>query len=528
MQPETLSFDVLIIGAGPAGLSTAIQLARKQRDLQICVIEKAAEIGGHIVSGAMLETAALDALIPDWQQLDVPVNVPVMREAFYYLTKHRRYRLPVPPAMKNHGNHIISLCELCRWLAKYATQLGVHVFAGFAGQQLLFNTTKDTVIGVQTSPVGANAPGVRLLAKQTVLAEGARGSLSEQAIKYFNLRQQTEPQTYAIGLKELWKIPQAVHQIGTAIHTVGWPLSRDTYGGGFIYHFREQLLAIGLVVGLDYRNPYLDPFQELQQLKRHPSIKPLLQGGECLSYGARALTEGGWQSLPKLTFPGGLLVGCAAGMVNIAKLKGIHNAIRSGMLAADAIAAALPAKISEAVAYPHVLQQSPIADELRKVRNLRAGFRPGLLTGLCYAAVEQYLLRGAAPWTFRYQPDHVALKPASQCKPIAYPKPDNTITFDKLTQIFLSHIRHREEQPCHLHLGDPQRAITNNLAKYAAPESRYCPAAVYTFVDLDNTPRLQISAANCIHCKTCDIKDPLQNITWQTPEGGSGPNYRIL
>lgn len=543
MQQETLEFDVLIIGAGPAGLSTAIQLAKygqqKNQTLQICVLEKSAEIGGHLLSGAILESAALTELIPNWRELNAPVEVAVSEEQFCYLNKNRSYRLPTPTVMKNHGNHIISLCELCRWLAEQATQLGVNIFPGFAAKTPLFNENKTAVIGIETSAVGLDKnakpteryqAGMRILAKQVVLAEGTRGSITKQIIQHFNLRQQAEPQTYALGIKELWKIPLAMHQPGKITHTVGWPLDNKTYGGGFIYHFKEQLLSIGLVLGLDYQNPYLDPFQELQRFKLHPSIKPLLQGGECISYGARTLNEGGWQCLPKLTFPGGLLVGCAAGMINVAKIKGIHNALRSGMLAAKAIVSHLneknvPIEINR---YEHTFQHSSIARELRQARNLRAGFHHGLLPGLCYAALDYYLLRGAVPWTLHHQSDHLATKTSKHYKPINYPKPDGKITFDKLTQVFLSGTRHREDQPCHLILKNPQQATQLNLTQYAGLESRYCPAAVYEFIDLDTTPRLQINFTNCIHCKACDVKDPKNNITWQPPEGGGGPNYRLM
>lgn len=539
MSRESMEFDVVIVGAGPAGLSTAIHLAQlaqqKNRPLTIAVLEKGATIGAHLLSGAVLEPGALNELIPNWQNIAQINKAPVTTDQFYWLTKKHALRLPKLKQMSNQGNFIISLGELCQFLSQEAEKLGVSIFPGFAAHQVLFDEN-NSVIGVQTGDFGLNKqrqptdryqPGINLLAKQTVFAEGCRGSLSELLIKKFNLRAVDKPQTYGIGIKEIWRVKSALHQPGKVIHTVGWPLQSDTYGGSFVYHLKNNLVAVGMVIGLDYPNPYLDPFQELQRFKTHPMIKPLLENGECLRYGARALNEGGFQATPQLTFPGGLLVGCAAGFVNIAKIKGIHNAIRSGMLAAKTIidAPVLTAQLSN---YQMAVEQSPIYQELYQVRNIRPAFHTGLLPGLLYSGIDQYLLRGKAPWTFSNHLDNLSLKPAVQCEPIVYPKADGKITFDKLTQVYLTATQHREDEPCHLLVRDPIIPIEVNWKIYAGPEQRYCPAGVYEFVNANGTPRLQINAANCIHCKTCDIKDPRQNIQWTTPEGGDGPNYQNM
>ncbi|OGT47360.1 MAG: electron transfer flavoprotein-ubiquinone oxidoreductase [Gammaproteobacteria bacterium RIFCSPHIGHO2_12_FULL_41_15] len=537
-----MEFDVLIIGAGPAGLSTAIHLAQcaKQNNLslEIAILEKGSQVGAHLLSGAVMDPVGLNALIPHWQERNAPVTVKVTQDYFYYLNKKKCYRLPTPSLMKNEGNYIISLGELCRWLAEQAESLGIQLFPGFAASTLLFNDDKSAILGVQTDDRGLDRqgqptvryqPGLDLFAKQTIFAEGCRGSLSQQLMQHFNLREKCDPQSYAIGVKELWKIPKEKHHMGTVIHTVGWPLDSKTYGGSFIYHFKDQLISLGLVIGLDYRNPYLDPFQELQQLKRHPMMNALLQGGECISYGARALNEGGWQAIPKLVFPGGLLVGCAAGMVNVGKIKGIHNAIRSGMLAAEAILQNLTQwQQKELTAYQTAFNQSPIYRELYTVRNLRPGFHYGLWSGLCYAALDYFIFRGHTPWTLHFKPDHIYLQPKSRYQPMHYPKPDNKITFDKLSQVFLTATNHRENEPCHLVLKDPRLATKINFTIYGGPEVYYCPAGVYEFISDHNEVRLQINATNCIHCKTCDIKDPRQNIIWKTPEGGEGPNYQQM
>lgn len=539
MQQQTLEFDVLIIGAGPAGLGSAIRLAqnakKEQKQLSIAVIEKAANIGAHSISGAILEPAALNELLPDWKQRNAPVSVEVSDEQLLYLTKKRSYRLPLLlPVMRNQGNYIISLSELCVWLAAQATELGVDILPGFAAQSLLFNEDKTRVTGIITQDMGLEKDGkagsryqqgIKLIAKQTIFAEGSRGSLSQQLMQHFRLNKGKNSQTYAIGIKELWKIDHKKHCIGQVVHATGWPLKSEIYGGGFMYHFKNNLLSIGMIIGLDYKNPHIDPFAELQRFKLHPKVKPLLQGGECIQFGARCLSEGGWQSLPELSFAGGMLVGCAAGMLNAGKLKGIHNALRSGMLAADAIIQQIDA--DKVNLYQKHFNKSGIAKELKKVRNLRPAFHRGLWRGICYSFIDQLVFRGLAPWTFRHRDDRLTLKPGSHYKAIQYPKPDNKITFDKSSQIFLSAIRHREDQPCHLQIRDLQKAHLS-YRHYGAPETRYCPAGVYEWQTVNNKPKLQINAANCIHCKSCDIKDPLHNIVWQVPEGGSGPNYRLM
>ncbi len=540
MQQETVTLDVLIVGAGPAGLSTAIHLAQlaqeKKQTLNIAVIEKSSEVGGHVISGAILETAALAELLPNWRDLDLPMLVPVKTESFCYLSQQRAYQLPRLATLQNRNNHIISLGELCRYLADYASQLGITLFTGFAAQKLLFDEQNNTLIGVESNELGRDKKGkktanyqagVRLLAKQTVFAEGTRGHLTQQLIKRFKLDQNKQPQTYALGLKELWQISPKYHQLGKVMHTVGWPLNSKTYGGGFIYHFKDHLLSLGLVVGLDYQNPYLDPFQELQRFKQHPCIKPLLISGKCMHFGARALNEGGWQSLPKLSFAGGLLVGCAAGMVNVAKIKGIHNALRSGMMAAKAISQQLDTGNTEISDYQTQFNQSIIAKELKKVRNLRPAFHRGLWSGLSYAAIDQGIFHGYAPWTLRHHADHLSLKAAAKCPVIHYPAPDRQVSFDKLTQLALSSVQHREDQPSHLQIKNNTVAQATRQ-HYHAPETRYCPAGVYEWITKDEKTVLQINASNCLHCKSCDIKDPEQNIVWQAPEGSGGPGYRFM
>lgn len=532
-----MEFDVLIVGAGPAGLSAAIRLAQlnaqRETPLSICVLEKGVSVGAHLLSGAVLEPRALNELIPDWQTKGAPLTVKAESDAFYYLSQNKTLRLPTPPSMKNEGNFIISLGRFSQWLAQQAESLGVNIFPGFSAAKLLFNETNQ-IIGIQTVDMGLDKagnptdrfqPGINLYAKQTLLAEGCRGSLSEQVIKHFDLRKNADPQSYGIGIKELWKISPEKHESGKIIHTVGWPLDSRTYGGSFIYHYEDNLIALGLVVGLDYQNPFLDPFKELQRFKTHPLVKSLLEGGQCIGYGARALNEGGWQSIPNLTFPGGMLIGCAAGFLNVAKIKGIHTAMKSGMLAAETVAKHLKTTGEELKDYSTQIKNSWIIPELYQARNLRPAFHKGLWPGLIYSAVDQYLLRGKAPWTFHYQPDYLSLKLAKNAKKIVYPKPDGKLTFDKLSQVFLTGTRHRENEPCHLKLKNPELPISINLKKYDAPEQRYCPAGVYEIVHQNEQPHLQINAPNCIHCKTCDIKDPTQNIVWETPEGGDGPNY---
>jgi electron-transferring-flavoprotein dehydrogenase len=432
--------------------------------------------------------------------------------------------------MHNHGNYIISLGNLCRWLAGQAEELGVEIFAGFAAAEVLYHedgavkgvATGDMGIGRDGQPTHAYTPGVELHARQTIFAEGCRGSLTKALFERFALRADCDPQTYGIGIKELWEVAPAKHAPGTVMHSVGWPLESDTYGGSFLYHLEDNQVVVGFVVGLGYANPYLSPFDEFQRFKTHPAIRPLFEGGRRISYGARAISAGGFQSIPKLTFPGGLLVGDGAGFLNVPKIKGSHTAMKSGMVAAEAVAALLAGAGNEAVTYPAQLKQSWLWDELYRVRNIKPSFKWGLYAAIAYSALDTYVLRGRAPWTLRHKPDHEQLKLASECRPIAYPKPDGIISFDRLSSVFISNTNHEENQPSHLTLRDDGAPIAVNLALYDAPEQRYCPAGVYEMVE---GPRLQINAQNCLHCKTCDIKDPVQNIVWTVPEGGGGPNY---
>ncbi len=543
MQRETMEFDVLIVGAGPAGLSCAIRLKQQanaaQRPLSICVLEKGSEVGAHILSGAVIETRALAELFPDWPQMEAPLTCPVTEEQVYFLTKRHQWRLPTPPAMKNHGNYAISLGQFCRWLAKQAEALEIDIFAGYAAAELLFDET-GRVAGVATGDMGRDrqgqskaqfASGVEIRAQYTVLAEGCRGSLAETAMKTFDLRRACDPQTYGLGLKELWEIDPQHHRQGRVVHTIGWPLKGDCYGGSWLYFLENNLLSIGFVVGLDYQNPYFDPFNEFQQFKTHPQIRRLLSGGKRVSYGARALNEGGFQSIPKLTFPGGLLIGDAAGFLNVAKIKGTHTAMKSGLVAADALAQAFVANDCppELEGYPTALQASWLWSELKTVRNLRPAFHYGQLFGLMYAGLDAYVFRGRTPWTFHHQADHLRTRPAANYRPLDYPKPDNVVSFDRLSSVYLSNTWHEENQPCHLQLQKPELAIQHNWAVFRSPEQRYCPAGVYEIVEKpDAEPHLQINAQNCVHCKTCDIKDPLQNIRWVVPEGGNGPNYSTM
>jgi electron-transferring-flavoprotein dehydrogenase len=527
---EQMEFDCVIVGAGPAGLAAAIRLKQLNRDLSICVLEKASEVGAHILSGAVFEPRALNELIPDWQAKGAPLLTHAKDDHFYYLTARRAFRFPTPPPMRNRGNYIISLGNLCRWLAGQAEALGVEIFTGFAAAELLFHedgsvkgvATGDMGIGKDGKPTASYAPGVELLARQTILAEGCRGSLTRTAFERFDLRADCDPQTYGIGFKELWEIDPAKHQPGKILHTVGWPLQADTYGGSFCYHAENNQLIVGFVVGLDYSNPYLSPFEEFQRYKTHPLIHPLLEGGRRISYGARAISAGGAQSVPKLTFPGGVLVGDTAGFLNVPKLKGSHTAMKSGMLAAEAIVKALDSGAHEAISYPQRLKQSWLWRELNQIRNIKPAFKWGLWAALAYGAFDSLVLRGRVPWTFHHKPDHTRLKLAAESTPIAYPKPDGKITFDRLSSVFVANTHHEENQPAHLRLKDEGVPIAINLPRYDAPEQRYCPAGVYEIVE---GPALQINAANCIHCKTCDIKDPTQNIVWTVPEGGGGPNY---
>ena len=536
-----MAFDVVIVGAGPAGLSAAIRLkqlgAEHGHDVSVCVIEKGSEVGAHILSGAVLEPRALNELLPDWKDRGAPLDTPVARDRFLLLTRNRAVPLPTAPQMKNHGNYVISLGNLCRWLGAQAEDMGVEIFPGFAAAEVLYGPG-GAVTGIATGDMGVRRdgtpgpnyqPGVELHAKQTLFAEGCRGSLAKTLFARFPLRRDADPQTFGLGIKELWEVEPGKHQPGLVVHTVGWPLDSRTYGGSFIYHLGDNQVAVGMVIGLDYRNPHLSPFDEFQRLKTHPAVRPMLEGGRRIGYGARALNEGGFQAIPRLTFPGGALIGCGAGFMNVPKIKGTHTAMKSGMVAAEAAFEAVRegAAGAEITAYEDRLRGSWLWDELRRVRNIRPGFRFGLWPGMVYAGLESYVLRGRAPWTLHHHPDHEALEQARRARPIDYPAPDGKITFDKLSSVYLSNTNHVEDQPVHLRLADERVAIEVNLALYDAPEQRYCPAGVYEILrDPDGTnPRLQINAQNCLHCKACDIKDPTQNITWVVPEGGGGPNY---
>ncbi|MDE2164816.1 MAG: electron transfer flavoprotein-ubiquinone oxidoreductase [Alphaproteobacteria bacterium] len=531
MQRERMAYDVLIIGAGPAGLAAAIRLKQLAPATSVCIVEKGSEVGAHILSGAVFEPRALSELIPDWRGRGAPLLTPASDDRFMLLTPRRSWSVPPPPPMRNRGNYIISLGNLCRWLAKQAEALGVEIYPGFAGAEVLYDAN-GRVIGVATGAMGVGQdgqptanfqPGVELHAKFTLFAEGCRGSLTKTLEARFGLRARCDPQTYGIGIKELWEVPADRHHAGRVVHTIGWPLDSRTYGGSFVYHLENRQVAIGFVVGLDYDNPFLDPFEEFQRFKTHPVIAPILAGGQRVAYGARALNEGGFQSIPALSFPGGHLIGCAAGFLNVPKIRGSHTAMKSGMVAAETVARQLAGEDAD---FRQSLAASWVWPELRTVRNVRPAFRWGLWAGLAHAALDTYVLRGHAPWTLRQISDHAHLRHAAAARPIAYPKPDGMLSFDRLSSVYLSNVNHEENQPSHLRLRRPKDAIAVNYALYRSPETRYCPAGVYEIVqDQTGQARLQINAPNCIHCKTCDIKDPTQNIDWAVPEGGGGPNY---
>ena len=540
MTREAMEYDVVIVGAGPSGLSAAIrlkQLAEKAgAELSVCVVEKGSEVGAHILSGAVIEPRSLEELFPDWKERGAPLNTPVKEDRFLFLTTDKAYKLPTPPQMHNDGNYIVSLGNVVRWLGEQAEALGVEIYPGFAASEVLYHAD-GSVKGIATGDMGVEKngepgpnyqPGIELHARQTVFSEGCRGSLTKGLFSKFNLREGVDPQTYGIGIKELWEVRPEVHQQGLTMHTVGWPVSSDVYGGSFLYHLENNQVAVGFVVGLDYSNPHLSPYEEFQRFKTHPEIRKFFEGGRRIAYGARALNEGGFQSVPRLSFPGGLLIGDTAGFLNVPKVKGTHMAMKSGIEAAEALFAHLTAEGQtghECLGYPERLKQSWLWDELHQVRNIRPSFRWGLWGGIAYSAIDTYLLKGKAPWTLRHHADHTQLKKASECTPIVYPKPDGKISFDRLSSVFISATNHAEEQPCHLRLKDASVPISTNLTLYNAPETRYCPAGVYEIVEDPSGPRMQINAQNCLHCKTCDIKDPTQNIDWAVPEGGGGPNY---